>query len=284
MTIEDLEACDCELTEKLKELKKQKEGKPEDFKDLGLKFTTTLSDESVVPLCLGGEDKPVTFENIDEYVNLVLKKRFTESNKQMEWINKGFNIVFPADVMKVMKWQDVETRVIGQEVTFAKLNEISTYYNMSEDDEWGIRFWATLETFTDDELKRYLRYIVGRTRLPYESKVNDLKHYINLKDNYYNENHDELFPDIYTYNFQIYFPRYSSYVIAKKKILEDIERSEKYYIYGKGDGAEDQQAVEEESDSSESEDNQDVPQAADDEYQEEDNGLDFGDLFGDDDY
>ena len=295
LEIDDLAKCDLELVESLKELQKQKEGKPEDFKDHQLKFTTTLSDGSVIALCQDGKDKPVTYENIEEYINLVLSKRYTESNKQMEWINRGFNIVFPADAMKVMKWQDVETRIRGQEVTIAKLKEITTYYGMSADDEWGQRFWATLEEFSQEELQRYLRYVVGRTRLPYEDKVRDLMHYVNLKDNYYNNDHDGLCPDIYTYNFQLYFPRYSSTEISKKMILKDIENSEKYYIYGKGDSSEDQQAEEEESDSSESDQdeqenqqNAPAPDApapdapAPDAPAPNEGSVDMGDIFGGD--
>ena len=184
-------------------------------------------------------------------------------------------------------------RVRGQEVTISKLKEITTYYSMSVDDEWGLRFWETLEKFSQEELQRYLRYIVGRTRLPYEDKVKDLMHYLNLKDNYYNSDHDDIFPDIYTYNFQMYFPRYSTSEIAKKKILEDIERSEKYYIYGKGDGAEDQQVEEEESDSSESDEeenqqnqpeapNADAPNAEAPGAAPRESSIDMGDIFGGD--
>ena len=68
-----------------------------------------------------------------------------------------------------------------------------------------------------------------------------MKHCINLKDTYSTDQHDDLSPDIYTYNFQMHFPRYSTDEIAKTKIWEHLEKSEKYYTDGKFDDEDDQQ-------------------------------------------
>lgn len=258
LTIEDIQSFDLKQYNLLKELEKLRDGSAEEFKDPNLKFCTTLSDGSVLELCADGEHKSVTHENIGQYIDLVVTARLTESNKQMRYINKGFDIVFPGDVMRFMPWEDVETRIRGQPVTVKKLKEISTYYSMSADDEWGTRFWWVLDQFEQEgKLERYLRYIWGRTRLPYEDKVRDQNHYINLKDNYYSSDHDSIFPDLYTYNFQMYFPRYSTNEIAKTKLFEHIETTEKYYMYGKGDDGEggdnvSEVAVEESDESSDS--------------------------------
>jgi hypothetical protein len=294
LTIEDVECFDTDLAKTLKDLRKQSKGKREDFKDPGLKFVAVQANGNHVNLCENGDTKSVTYDNAEEYVNLVLAARFKESDKQMECITKGFNVVFPKDVMRILPWKDIEERVRGQEVTIPKLREISTYYSMSADDEWGKKFWAVLEGFSKEELQRYLRYIVGRTRLPCDEKIKDINHYINLKDNYYSSNHDEIFPDIYPYNFQMYFPRYSTVEIARKKILEHIVDTEKYYLHSppldsSGSSNDQNNNVNDEDDdiSSDSEDELPVAPSAPREpntvfTNEEDNT--FGNLFADDDY
>jgi len=42
-------------------------------------FTTVLSSGDEVELCAGGENKPVTKANLDEFIRMVLKARATES-------------------------------------------------------------------------------------------------------------------------------------------------------------------------------------------------------------
>lgn len=52
-------------------------------------FTTTLSDKTSMELMPGGEEKSVTYEEREQFANLVLQFRLNESSTQMKAIWKG---------------------------------------------------------------------------------------------------------------------------------------------------------------------------------------------------
>lgn len=53
-------------------------------------FETILTDGTTVELCNGGKFKSVTKANLDEYVDLVVKVRLSEAEKQLGWVMDAF--------------------------------------------------------------------------------------------------------------------------------------------------------------------------------------------------
>ena len=96
----------------------------------GMAFTTQLSNGETVPVCKGGEDRHLTWDNLDEYVNLVLKARENECSKQMNALKEGFNYIFPSKLLFLLSWHDLEERVRGvTEITAAALQNVASYRN-----------------------------------------------------------------------------------------------------------------------------------------------------------
>lgn len=54
-------------------------------------FTTVLSNGDEVVLCEGGEEKQVRKDNIEEFIDLVLKARSMEASEQTKAIQEGIN-------------------------------------------------------------------------------------------------------------------------------------------------------------------------------------------------
>jgi hypothetical protein len=92
------------------------------------KFVTRLSDGSEVELCKNGKTKIVTKENLNEYIELIKEKRFNESNSQFKAIVEGIDFVIPLDMLKLLTWEELETRACGDKVIeIEKLKKITEY-------------------------------------------------------------------------------------------------------------------------------------------------------------
>ena len=93
-------------------------------------FTTILSNGEEVPLCEGGEDKKVTKQNLDEFISLVLKARFSETPEQLEAVQSGMDKVFDGKLalLSFLSWQQVEIRACGEKtIDVDRLKSITSY-------------------------------------------------------------------------------------------------------------------------------------------------------------
>jgi len=113
----------------------------------------------------------VTKANLQEYADLILEKRAAESEIQMKAVKEGVYFVIPLEMLKLLTWEELEIRACGDKIIeVEKLKKITTYSGGSESDEAIQRFWRVFEEFTEDEKQQYLKFVWGRSRLPYETK------------------------------------------------------------------------------------------------------------------
>jgi len=181
------------------------------------KFVTCLSDGTEIELVPGGKNKIITKENAKEYVELVMKARLSEFDRQMKAIKQGIGMVFPPFLMKIYTWKDLEYKVCGKPtIDLVHLKAITKYSGCSEDDETVKRFWRVLETFSDEERSLYLKFVWGRSRLPLVDEKFGDKHTIKLITP---QNCDGSLPIAHTCFFTIDIPRYSSEEIMREKFL-----------------------------------------------------------------
>ena len=52
-----------------------------------------------VELCENGKEKSVTKENYEEFIKLLLRKRFDEGKEQMVWIKEGVKLIIDFNIM-----------------------------------------------------------------------------------------------------------------------------------------------------------------------------------------
>lgn len=226
LTIEDLKGIDLYAVQAIKELEKtMKSVDEETFNSYSSDMMTTkLSNGEEVDLVPGGSSKVIKHKDIVEFIKLSLEARFKESDKQMQAIRKGFEIIFPTTVMGILTWREVEYRIIGPtEIDIDQLKKITSYSCCSETDEYVQRFWRVFEDFTQEERSMYLKFAWGRSRLPPPEACKNARHTIYLFDSGRYPDHDKVLPQAHTCFFQLDLPRYTKDSAARDKILYAIE-------------------------------------------------------------
>ena len=215
LELEDLESFDERLFLQLQDIKKNQF----DNDEITM-FVTSLSNGQKVILKEKGDEIPVTEDNFEEYISLVLKARFSECEQQVLYIQKGFDYVFPSEIVRTLAWEDFEARVTGRPITVEHLKKITSYQNMAEDDETGKNFWKMLSSFTPTELNNFLVHYYGPERLPHESKESELSISVTLKNA----------GDYYGDEYQICIEHDGTSVEdMKKNTLEHMQKSQKYF-------------------------------------------------------
>jgi hypothetical protein len=94
-------------------------------------------------------------------------------------VKEGCFSVIPIEMIKILTWEEVETRCCGDKIIeVAKMKSITRYSCASEEDEGIQRFWRVFEGFSEEEKSLYLKFVWGRSRLPYETGNLNYKHTI----------------------------------------------------------------------------------------------------------
>merc|ERR1712065_76578 len=86
----------------------------------------------------------------------------------------------PADALRLLTWQELAEEVCGaSEVDIDILQKNTVFGSMPEGDPAVGFLFRALREFTNDERKLFLKFVMGRSRLP-ASGVMDLKFKISL--------------------------------------------------------------------------------------------------------
>lgn len=139
-------------------------------------FETYLANGQAAELKPGGKDIAVTHANHQEYLELVTKKRLEETAKQMDWLREGVAYVVDLSVLAFLTWDEVELRACGpKEIDLEALKAITRYDGGASADHKTIKmFWQMFENLTQEERRKYLKFVWGRSKLPADtSDLND---------------------------------------------------------------------------------------------------------------
>ena len=133
-----------------------------------LNFTTVLSNGTTVNLVPNGEERYVTYDDRLEYCQLVKDVRMGESKLQIDAIREGLTHVVPVQVLALLTWQELEQKVCGSpEIPIEELKRTAKYDSDLSLSSLNVKvMWQALESFTDEERSRFIRFITGRRRLP----------------------------------------------------------------------------------------------------------------------
>lgn len=95
---------------------------------------------------------PVTKENYDKFIKLMLQKRFEEGMEQIRWIREGVQLIIDMNIMSMLNWEEVEVRSAGEKVVDINiLKSITEYCSCSATDNIIKMFWNVMESFTEEE-------------------------------------------------------------------------------------------------------------------------------------
>jgi E3 ubiquitin-protein ligase HERC1 len=141
-------------------------------------FSTHLSDGSTADLVPNGQSVAVTHANHKEFLDKMLKCRLEETSKQMDWLRAGLAFVIDPQVLSFLSWEDVELRACGaKDIETEALKKISTY-GVGEDHRVIKWFWEMFEEFTQEERRKYLKFVWGRSKIPSDTSTLRYKHQI----------------------------------------------------------------------------------------------------------
>jgi E3 ubiquitin-protein ligase HUWE1 len=121
-----------------------------------------------VDLIENGRNVPVTQENKQEYVRLVVEYRLLKSvQDQLDKFLEGFYEIVPADLISIFNEQELELLISGLpeiDVDDWKSNtEYHNYQSTSPQIQW---FWRAVRSFDQEERAKLLQFVTGTSRVP----------------------------------------------------------------------------------------------------------------------
>jgi len=179
-----------------------------------------------------GRNIPVTEENKQEYVRLVVEHKLLSSvREQMEQFLKGFHEIIPADLISIFNEQELELLISGLpdiDVDDWKGNtEYHNYTPSSQQIQW---FWRALRSFDKEELAKLLQFVTGTSKVPLNGfkeleGMNGINRF-NIHRDYGNK--DRL-PSSHTCFNQLDLPEYDSYDMLRGQLLKAITAGSEYF-------------------------------------------------------
>ncbi|OIW25863.1 HECT-domain-containing protein [Coniochaeta ligniaria NRRL 30616] len=142
-----------------------------------LDFVAVVEKYGVVeqmPLCAGGERRPVTKANRREYVDLYVRYLLdTAVTRQFEPFKRGFFTVCGGNALSLFRPEEIELLVRGSDeaLDIASLKAVAVYENWGGTDtansEPTVRwFWDTFAAASPQDQRKLLLFITGSDRIP----------------------------------------------------------------------------------------------------------------------
>ncbi|OAD59034.1 E3 ubiquitin-protein ligase NEDD4 [Eufriesea mexicana] len=176
-----------------------------------------------------GANVPVTDENKDEYIALVIQWRFVSRvQEQMNAFLEGFNALIPPTLVKIFDEHELELLMCGiQHIDVRDWKQNTLYKGDYHANHIVVQwFWRVVLSFSNEMRSRLLQFVTGTSRVP----MNGFKEL-------YGSNGPQLFtiekwgtPDNYprahTCFNRIDLPPYQSYQQLREKLVKAIEGSQ----------------------------------------------------------
>ena len=211
--IETVDKLSYKLIITLQSIKDEKEFN-EKYKDLYFAVHSS-SDNSLIDLVKDGQYKKVTFESLPEYIKLYKEFLLKEIDDQVSFIRKGIFDILGENLSTLLTPNDLEEYICGAPTLDLQLLRERTLYDQYEADSPTIlNFWKALESFTEEEKSKYLRFVSGRNKLPDPRNIMII-HKISLLRG---RDPDKKMPTSSTCYFTLNLPDYSSYEILRDKL------------------------------------------------------------------
>eukprot|EP00092_Neocalanus_flemingeri_P030552 GFUD01033172.1.p1 GENE.GFUD01033172.1~~GFUD01033172.1.p1 ORF type:complete len:4225 (-),score=861.78 GFUD01033172.1:307-12981(-) len=192
------------------------------------KFTYHSLNGEVVELCPGGVNISLTWENKAEYIESIKAHRIKEweSRDRFSHIVTGLGTIAPVSFIKnTFTPEDIELKFCGQPNVDLKFLKCHTIYQVgiTPEDQHVLQFWAALESFTQSELAKFIKFACNQDRIPMvgpeeSSHIPPYPMKIAPPDRSEGES-DQQFIRVETCMFMIKLPRYTTYETMREKLL-----------------------------------------------------------------
>ncbi|EDQ92622.1 uncharacterized protein MONBRDRAFT_17295 [Monosiga brevicollis MX1] len=227
----DLADCDFLLDTRLQELKRL--GDEDEFDEYvlqhGLTYSmhTLLGEERAVPRPAGASDGPhalLRFADRHAYIKAATHQRLLELSNPpaFEAMRKGFRSILPLELLA-----GLERMVCGYpHIDLAYLRQHTTYASgLTPNDAHVEAFWAVLAEFSQEELRKFVKFAANQERLPADSGTDVHQPPLPMKiaqpdPDESQANADQRWIRAETCMFMLKLPRYSSKDILRTRLLQ----------------------------------------------------------------
>ena len=217
ISFDEIESLDLLTYKYIKSLEAIKDENEFNEKYPNIYFTAHSSADNtvIIELVKNGKYKKVTFEKLQEYIKLYKKFLIEEMDEQVFNININFlSHIYDITLLGITP-EELEELLCGiPSLKLDLLRERTLYENYEFDSPTIINFWKALESFTEEEKNKYLKFVSGRSRLPDPRNVN-FYHIISMITE---EDIDQKIPTSSITHFTLYLPNYSSYEVLIEKL------------------------------------------------------------------
>jgi len=179
-------------------------------------FTTQLSNNETVELKKDGSNTAVSFATRAEFVELSIRARLHEANKQIRSMQKGLNAVVPIRMLTLFSWYDLEVMVCGNPTIDIEMLYRHTLYSSALNSTHPLVafLFETLRSFNSEERQMFLRFVWGRNRLPASDADWTQQFTVNTL-----ASDEKALPIAHTCFFSIDLPPYSTAETLRNKLL-----------------------------------------------------------------
>jgi len=185
-----------------------------------------------VDLIENGRNVPVTQENKQEYVRLVVEYRLIKSvEEQLDHLLEGFYEIVPAELIAIFNEQELELLISGLpniDVDDWKNNtEYHNYQATSPQIQW---FWRAVRSFDQEERAKLLQFVTGTSKVPLAGfkeleGMNGFARF-NIHRDYSSK---EKLPSSHTCFNQLDLPEYESYEHLRQQLYTAITTGSEYF-------------------------------------------------------
>jgi len=173
-----------------------------------------------------GDDIPVTLDNLQQYVNLMMEVYLSKGiDPLFTAFKKGFNYFLPLERLRVFCASELDVVLCGTPSDLTNW----TYQEIQESTKYGsgytlsskpvVYLISTLVSFTVEQRRCFLRFLTGSPRLPVGGlRSMQPKFTIQRKKNL--DCPDNYLPSVNTCFLFLKLPEYSSEEITRQKLLQ----------------------------------------------------------------
>eukprot|EP00731_Ephydatia_muelleri_P035974 Em0186g5a len=222
---EDMQSVDVEMYNSLKYILDN------DPEPLCLNFSVNkevLGEVQEVELKPNGKDVPVTEANKNEYVDLVMKWRFTDRiQEQMNAFMKGFGDVISPKLIQVFDERELEYLMGGlAEIDVEDWKKNTEYDGYTANDDVIVWFWKAVSNYDNEMRARLLQFVTGTSKVPMNGFAELQGSQGPRKFSIKRFGAVNSFPRSHTCFNRIDLPTYTQYYQLKERLTTAIENTE----------------------------------------------------------
>ncbi|KAI6822205.1 putative E3 ubiquitin-protein ligase [Hortaea werneckii] len=188
--------------------------------------------EETVDLIPDGRNIPVTEENKQQYVQLVVEHRLiTSVQQQLDKFLEGFHDIIPQELVSIFNEQELELLISGlPEIDLDDWKNNTEYHNYQATSPQIQWFWRAVRSFDKEEKAKLLQFITGTSKVPLNGfkeleGMNGISRF-NIHRDYSSK---EKLPSSHTCFNQLDLPEYESYEHLRQQLYTAITVGNEYF-------------------------------------------------------